>query len=242
MSEMNQSNRQCCDLDIREYGTNKPWMFAEFCNTTTAGFSSDATYAMKKGAKSIKFDNPLDATMSITFQVHPFKIYAMLSDGEIETNAIIPVRTDIACATAGELSISGAPISGSVYVYAQDDFGGNEIKGTFSAGKFTASTTSDLATDTTYTVAYLESKISGVKKISFNNSKLPKNFRITQETLDQDEDGNLIPVKMTAYKASPQRKMDWSWASTGDPAELTITLDCMEDEEGNVLDMVEITA
>lgn len=242
MSDINMANRQCCDLDIRTYSTNKPWMFADFCNTTTAGFSSDSVYAMKKGAKAIAFSNPIDATMSISYQCHPFKIYAMLSDGELETSAIIAERKDIASTVAGELSITDTPIAGSVYVYAQGDFGGTPIEGSFATGKFTATTPANIVMGTTYTVAYLVSKTTGVSKVSFNNSKLPKAFRITQETLDKDENDNLVPVKMTAYKAVPQRKMDWSWSSTGDPAELTITFDCLEDADGNVLDMVEITA
>jgi hypothetical protein len=34
--------------------------------------------------------------------------------------------------------------------------------------------------------------------------------------------------------------MDLSFSSTGDPAEITITFDCLEDKNKEVLDMVEI--
>ena len=54
--DINMANRQCCDLDIRDYKTKTPWMYADFCNTTTMGFSSDAVYANKKGQKCIKFE------------------------------------------------------------------------------------------------------------------------------------------------------------------------------------------
>lgn len=242
MNDTNMANRQCCKLDIREYGTNKPWMYADFCNTTTAGFSSDPVFAMKMGAKAIKFDNPLDATMSISFQVHPFRIYSMLSDGEVETSAIVPVKEDVMASTQGELPLGDTPVAGTVYVYTDGEFGGDNINGTVTGQNFTASTPADIVSGTRYTVAYLVSKTAGVKKVSFNNKKLPKDFRITQETLDKDEFGNLIPVKVTAYKASPQRSMEWSWASDGDPAEMTITFDVLEDKEGNVMDIVEISA
>ena len=59
MADINMANRQCCDLDIRDYKTKQPWMYADFCNTTTMGFSSDPVYANKKGGKCIKFDNHL---------------------------------------------------------------------------------------------------------------------------------------------------------------------------------------
>lgn len=48
MTDINMANRQCCDLDIRDYKTKQPWMYADFCNTTTMGFSSDAVYANKR--------------------------------------------------------------------------------------------------------------------------------------------------------------------------------------------------
>ena len=48
-TDLNMANRQCCDLDIRDYKTKAPWMFADFCNTTTANISADAVYANKKG-------------------------------------------------------------------------------------------------------------------------------------------------------------------------------------------------
>lgn len=241
MNELNMANRQCCKLDIREYSTNKPWMYADFCNTTTAGFSGDSVYAKKLGSKAIKFDNPLDATMKLTFHVHPFRIYAMLSDGEVETSAVIPVREDVEAKTAGVLNLTDTPIAGTVFVYAEGEFGGSDIVGTVKEKAFTATATSDIVVGTKYTVAYLVNKTSGVRKVSFNNKKVPKDFRITQETLDKDENGNLVPMKMTAYKASPQRNMEWTFASEGDPAELTITLDVLEDKDGNILDYVEIT-
>lgn len=241
MSDINMANRQCCDLDIREYATKKPWMYADFCNTTTMGFSADAVYANKKGAKDIKFDNPLDGTISMTFQVHPFKIYAMLSDGEIETSAVITRKEVIKCKTEGELDLTGTPIDGTTFVYKEDDFGGTEIKGTAATKKFTATTSSEIALDTSYVVGYLELKETGVKKVSFNNKKIPKYFYIQMSTLDKNENGELVPMRITAYKASPQRNLELSFASDGDPAEITITCDALTDKDDNVLDMIEIT-
>lgn len=241
MTNVNMANRQCCDLDIRDYKTKAPWLFADFCNTTTMGFSSEASYANKKGQKCIKFDNPLDGTIAMTFQVHPFKVYAMLSDGEIETSAVITRKETVTCATAGTLTLGNTPVPGTVFVYAEDDFGGKAIEGTVAEKAFTAKTDSDLAVGTSYVVGYLEKKETGVKKVSFNNKKVPKDFYIQMSTLDRNEDGELVPMRITAYKASPQRSLDLSFSSDGDPAEITITCDALVDDEGNVLDMIEIS-
>lgn len=239
--DINMANRQCCDLDIREYKTKKPWMYADFCNTTTMGFSSESTYANKKGQKCIKFDNPLDGTIAMTFQVHPFRLYAMLSDGEIETAAVI-ARKEVLTATAeGSLTLENTPKAGTAYVYAEGELGGTEIKGTVVDKTFTATTADEIAKDATYEVAYLEEKDTGVQKVSFNNKKIPKDFYIQMSTLDKNERGELVPVRITAYKASPQRNLELSFSSSGDPAEVTITCDALVDENGDVLDMIELT-
>ena len=60
------------------------------------------------------------------------------------------------------------------------------------------------------------------------------------ETLDKNEEGELIPLKITAYKAVPQRNLELSFSSAGDPGAVTITFDVLEDRDGNVLDIVEI--
>lgn len=237
--ELNMANRQCCDVHILDYATMKPWMLVDFCNTTTAGFSADAVYANKKGAKDIKFDNPLEGTMTMVFQVHPFQIYALYSDGEIETSALIARRENVKGGTAGKLTLTNTPKAGTVYAVDPDT--GKIIEGTVSEKEFTATTTSEIKEGTTYEVSYLEEKTEGVKKVSFNNKKTPKNFFVQMETVDKDEKGNLVPVRITAYKASPNRNIDLSFSSDGDPAEITVEMSCLTNENGDVMDIIEIT-
>ena len=237
--DLNMANRQCCDVHILDYATKKPWMLVDFCNTTTAGFSADAVYANKKGAKDIKFDNPLEGTMTMVFQVAPFQIYALYSDGEIETSALIARRENVKGGTAGKLTLTNTPKSGTVYAVDPDT--GKIIEGTVSEKEFTATTTSEIKEGTTYEVSYLEEKTEGVKKVSFNNKKTPKNFFVQMETVDKDEKGNLVPVRITAYKASPNRNIDLSFSSDGDPAEITVEMSCLTNENGDVMDIIEIT-
>ena len=71
----NMANRECCDVDIRDYYTNAPIMLIDFCNANTAEFSSDSITVRRNGVKFLRFDSPIESTISITFQVHPFYIY-----------------------------------------------------------------------------------------------------------------------------------------------------------------------
>ena len=228
MPELNRANRQVCDVDIRILKTMKPFLKFDTANTTTAGLSSDSVYAMAKGSRRIAFPNPLEGTMTIEAQVYPFKFFALLSNGEITTNAAYAATQTIKAAEEGTLEIT-LPEGGSI------------IEGTWEDKKFTATTNSEIKADEEYTIGYIVNRTQGVKKISFNNKNLPKDYFITMQTLDKDEQGMFTPFVMTAYKATIQRSFELSFTSEGDPASVTLTFDLMEDKDGNIFDMVELT-
>ena len=223
MPALNKANRQVCDVDIRILKTMQPFLFFDTANTTTAGLTGDAVYAMKKGTKAIAFQNPIEGTMTLEAQVVPFKFYALLSDGIIETEAAYATKKTVKATEAGKLAVADAK-AGSVFVYKSGEFGDEPIKGTYAEGTFTATTAGDIVADTEYEVGYIVVKDTGVKKVSFNNKKIPNDYFITMSTLDKDEVGVLTPFIMTAYKASVQRDFELSFSSEGDPATMTLTL------------------
>lgn len=247
MPDLNKANRQVCDVDIRILKTKAPFLKFDTANTTTAGLSSDSAYAMAKGSRKIAFQNPLQGTMSIEAQVYPFKFFALLSDGEIETNAAYADSQIVSAISDGSIAVSGGANgtiqAGSVFVYPVGSFGDESalIAGTYSSGTFTATNSADITAGSRYEVGYIVTRSSGVKKITFNNKKLPKDYFITMKTVDKDEDGLLTPFVMTAYKATIQRSFDLSFSSEGDPASVTLNFDLMEDKDGNILDMIELT-
>jgi hypothetical protein len=246
MPELNKANRQVCDVDIRVLKGLVPFLKFDTANTTTAGISGDSVYAMAKGSRKIAFDNPLEGTMSIEAQVYPFKLFSLFSDGTVETNAAYADTQTVKAAANGSVSVTvtnGTIQAGTVFVYPEGKFGDETaaIAGTFAEGTFTATTAANIEKDHNYEIGYIVSKTDGVKKISFNNKKLTKDFYITMKTVDKDEEGTLTPFLMTAYKASIQRNFELSFSSEGDPASVTLTFDLMEDKDGNILDMIEIT-
>jgi len=246
MPELNKANRQVCDVDIRVLKTKAPFLKFDTANTTTAGLSGDSVYAMAKGSRRIAFANPLEGTMTIEAQVYPFKFFALLSDGVVESSAVYADSKTITAVAGGSLALgvtNGTIQAGSVFVYPAGQFGDEAalIAGTYSDGTFTATNSAAIVANNSYEVGYIVSRTSGVKKITFNNNKLPKDYFITMKTVDKDEDGTLTPFVMTAYKASVQRNFELSFSSEGDPASVTLTFDLMEDKDGNIFDMVEIS-
>lgn len=241
MPELNKANRQVCDCDIRFLDTKKPFLFFDTANTTTVGLTGDSVYAMKKGTRAVAFQNPIEGTLTIEAQVVPFKFFAMMSDGTIETDAVKAIKKTIKATTAGSLSIPGA-VAGTVYVFAEGDFGGTEIKGTYASDTFTATTAEDIAANTNYEVGYITTKTTGVKRVSFNDAKIPRDYYITMSTLDKDEEGTLTPFIITAYKATVNRDFEMSFNSEGDPVSYSISFSLMADKDNNVLDFVEDTS
>ena len=245
MPELNKANRQVCDVDIRVLKTLAPFLFLDTANTTTAGLTGDAVYARAKGLRAIAFHNPLEGTMTVEAQVLPFRVYALFSDGTIESKGVQAVHKTIV-ATDSTISIeetSGTVRAGTVFVYPAGSFGDESaaIAGTFAGGTFTPTETSAITKDAEYEVGYIVDRTTGVKKVSFNNKKVPKDYFITMNTVEKDEEGTLTPYIITAYKAAIERNLELSFSSEGDPASLTITFNLLADKDGNVMDIMEDT-
>lgn len=240
MPKINKANRQVCDVNICDIVTKKPVLFFETANTTTQNISGESVYAMAKGARKIAFADPMTGEATIEAQVYPFEIYALMTDGVIESKGSYAQKTVVTCETEGELQLPKGAVAGTVFVFKKGEYGDTEVKGTATADKFTATTASDITADSVYEVGCIVSKETGVKKISFNNKKLPKAYYITMDTVEKDEDEVLTPYKIVLYKAQPQRNFELSQSSEGDPASVTLTFDLLEDKEGNFVDMLEI--
>lgn len=240
MPRINKANRQVCDVNICDLATKKPVLFFETANSTTQSISGETVFAMAKGTKKIGFSNPIEGTATIEAQVYPFELYTLMSNGVIESKGSYAQKKTIECKNAGEIEIPVDAVIGTVFVYAKGSYGETEIKGAVADGKFTATTADDIKVGEFYEVGCIVSKNQGIKKISFNNKRLPKAYYITMDTIEKDENEVLTPYKIVLYKAQPQRNFELSQSSEGDPASITLTFDLLEDKDGNFMDMIEI--
>lgn len=246
MPRINKANRQVCDVDIRDVATKKPFLFFETANTTTQNITGESVFAMAKGTKRIAFANPIEGTATIEAQVYPFEFYSLMTDGVIESEAMYPVREVVKASEQGSVTITpvkgGTVVTNTVFAYKKGGFGEDvsEVKGSFSGNKFTATKNTDIKSGDEVEVGYVVTVNSGVRKLSFNNKKLPKAYYISMNTVEKDDNEVLTPYKIILYKAQPQRNFELSQSSEGDPASVTMTFDLLEDKDGNFVDMVEI--
>lgn len=237
VNPLNQANREVCNVKIDWLKTGKPFLFLDTANVTTEGFSGDSVFALARGVNDIAFEEPMSGTITIEAQVLPFKVYALMSDGIIRSDAEWSVHEKITATEAGKLTVSQKP-DGTVYVYPSGKYGDADsiIEGTATEKVVTAT---GVEADKEYEVSYGVKKKSGVNRISFGENYRLQDFTVTMDTVFKGEDGVFTPYIWKFYKAMAQRNFEISQQSTGDPATITITLDVLRDSDGNFCDMIE---
>jgi len=239
MSTTNKACRDVGDVDIRVLSTMKPYLYFDTANSVGLSISSEDTFAMAKGSKAIAFSNPMDSTVTIEGQVLPSEFYAMLSDGTIETSAVLAEKETVICTVAGTLTVPSDIKAGTLFVYASGSYAGTPIAGTLAGTTFTATAPADIAVDASYDIGYLVTKSTGVKKVTFNDTKNPLDYYITMRTTEKSEDGILSTKKITIFKGKPTKALDITYSSEGDPVSVSMTINCLRDKQGNIIEMVE---
>ena len=238
------ANREVCNVTIRDLASGKPFMRYEFANTTGINLTSDNVYARAHGTNKIAFNNPMEGEVTIAAQVLPWKVYSLYSDSTMDTTAEVYYNKKIKSEASGnkiKLAVDkGDIVEGSVFVFAEGDFGGTPIKCTYATNEITC-TSQEISNSTVYEVGFMVAHNAGVSKIALNNKRLPKDISIDMDTIFKDENGNFVPMHISVKKATIVRNLDLSFSSEGDPVETTLTFSVLEKNADEFVDIVEIT-
>ena len=238
----NISNRQVCDVDIRDRRTKEPILYFETANITTQSISSDLSFAKVKGAKKIHFYNEINGVVEIEAQIYPFKLFSLLNDGQIESDAYYPKRRIIKCTQPGILKVNDDIVPGTLFVFRLGGRNKSEIKGSFKDGEFTASNLLDISVNEYYEVGYILYRQSNVKRLSFSNKGKPnKSYYISLNTVEKNEEGIYIPYKLVLYRAYVQKSFELTQSNTDNPMSIKFSFVLLQDKNNGFMDMVEIT-
>lgn len=232
------ANREVCDLIFLEYKTQKPFLNLDFANTTTTEMSGEAVYAYggKGHPKRVTFHGERGGTIAFETQMKTAKLYSLITGAAIEKSAKFIKREVLTCTTAGELTVTGTPIAGTISVYSADDDCGIELTSVTATGSKVSAT--GIEKDKEYIVYYITELTDKVLKVNIKSTTFPKAFTVYGETYEKTEDDEIVPYRMVAYKCSPQTNFSLSCANSGDPATITITCDLMADKDDNILDLI----
>ena len=193
-------------------------------------------YGGKGHPKRVAFSGERGGTLTIETQMQSFKLYQLLTGGDMSKSAKFMVREELTTAEGGTVTLTDAPASGAaINVFAADDDCGTAKTATVS-GK-TATITGASAGEKVI-VYYIKDITEKVQKISVKGSSFPKAFTVYGDTVMKTENDELLPYKFIAYKVTPQSNMSISMSNSGDPATITITCDLMVNDDNEMLDLI----
>jgi len=231
------ANREVCDLIFEDYATKKPFLNMDYANVSTTEVTGETVFAYggKGHPKRISFSGERGGTLTIETQVQSFKLYQLLTGGDISNTAKFMVR-EVLPVDTGKVTLTSTPATGAtVNVFASDDDCGTALTVTVVDKEVTLTGTSD---GDKVIVYYVKEFTDKVQRISIKGSSFPKAFTVYGDTVMKTEDDELLPYKFVAYKASPQSNMSIGMSNSGDPATLTITCDLMVNDENEMLDLI----
>lgn len=238
MPNTTMANREVCDLIFVDYATKKPFLNLDFANVSTTELTGESVFAYggKGHPKRVSFMGERSGTLTIETQIQTVKLWQMITGGEVSRSAKFVTRIEAATDEAGTaISLADTPVADSVVVYKADDDCGKELSCTVSGQTITLADA--ISGGGKVIVYYMKEVNSGVERINIKSTSFPKNFTVYGDTVMKTEDGDVLPYKLTAYKAAPQSNLSLSFSNSGDPGTVTITCDLLADSDDNILDL-----
>ena len=228
-----------CDIIFLVYSTKKPFLNLDFANVTTTELTGESVFAYggQGHPKKIQFSGERAGTLTIETQIQTVKLWQLITGGEVSKSARFVTRVEKSVNDDGAvIAIDDVPVSGSVVVYKADDDCGTELPCTVADKTITL--TSALTGGDKVIVYYMQEVADKAQRINIKSTSFPKNFIVYGDTVMKTEDDEVLPYKLTAYKAAPQSNLSLSFSNNGDPGSVTITCDLMADSDDNILDLV----
>lgn len=231
-----------CGFDFRvlKYTDNSPVLNVDFINKMDIELTSDRVSVTggKDGGEIGGFDKPYKGTMKLSTQIVPIELIALAaSKNGVVTGGTYSVREVITVATDGELTLSNAPVAGTLYVYAEDSDLTGESAATTATSK--AVTIEGAKAGDKYVAYYMYTNATA-KKVSFNDSYSTGYYVIDGETTFTDMESNTDhATHIHAYKAKPKKAFTLNLDGTGDVASFDMEFDLYKDSDGNILDDIE---
>lgn len=234
------ANREVYNLILCDFNTQKPVLNIDWANATSNDITGEEVYAYGGWGhpKRVTFYGEKGGTLTIETQMQSYQLYSIMTGAAVEKTAKFLEREVVTAAAAGSLTVSKAPVEGSVNVFAAEDDCGTPLEGVTSAD--TTVSAAGIAEGSSYIVYYMKEYTNGVTRISITDTTIPKAVTIYGETVSRTEDDQIVSQRLIAYKATPQQNASWSYSNTGDPTSLSITFDLLVNPDGQLLDLLTI--
>lgn len=233
------ASRDCGEFMLTNLATNNVDLKVDYANTFNMNITAETTPALKRGRRAVIFSDPMEGTVEVEMQVYPFEVLSILGDGTIIDGGDRAIMETITATTAGELDLTDEPKNNTVFVFERGGVGGEQIKGSVTTKKFTATESGDIVVGQSYDVSYF-TEDETIERVKINDNLQLSDYRIDAEIPQKSEAGKWVPMHIICYKATPQRNIELSYAAEGDPATLTITFDLLTDANNEFVEMYQV--
>lgn len=231
------ANREVCDLIFEDYSSKTPFLNMDYANVSTTEITGETVFAYggKGHPKRVAFSGERGGTLTIETQIQSFKLYELLTGGEVSKTAKFIAREELVV-TDGKVELSATPSAGAtVNVFAANDDCGKAMDISVTGKEVTVTGAAD---GDKVIVYYVKEMTDKVQKISIKGSSFPKAFTVYGDTVMKTDSDELLPYKFIAYKVAPQSNMSISMSNSGDPATITITCDLLVNDDNDMLDLI----
>ena len=231
------ANREGIDIRLLDYKTKKPFTTIDYGNVSVVDLTGgDRAFATggRKGGRRVAFDGQRLGTVKISSQLIPLEYISLAANGEVKDGAELLIREALVAAEGGTITLSKAPVAGTIYTYAEGEPESSAIAATAAD---TLVTIEGAQAGDKYVAIYVHTSATA-KKVVFNNKSFPKDYIIWADTFYKDEDGEIVGETIHAFKATPQTAISMTYQGTGDPMSLDITFDLSEDANSDVIEYI----
>lgn len=232
------ANREVCDLIFEDYASKKPFLNMDYANVSTTEITGETVFAYggKGHPKRVAFSGERGGTLTIETQIQSFKLYELLTGGDVSKTAKFIAREELTVGAEGKVTLQDTPSTGAaVNVFAANDDCGSVMLSTVEDKVVTITGASE---GDKVIVYYVKEMTDKVQKISIKGSSFPKAFTVYGDTVMKTDSDELLPYKFIAYKVAPQSNMSISMSNSGDPATITITCDLLVNDDNDMLDLI----
>ena len=105
------TNREVCDLIFEDYATKTPFLNMDYANVSTTEITGETVFAYggKGHPKRVAFSGERGGTLTIETQMQSFKLYQLLTGGDMSKSAKFMVREELTAAEGGTVTLTDAP-------------------------------------------------------------------------------------------------------------------------------------
>lgn len=237
--------KDASNLTIIPNRTNKPILYADYCNKTDINFSADTVYAMKKGVKAIGWDKNREGTMVTEMQVYDLKWIGLLMGSEFTTGVTSVNKREIVKVTSASAILSETPKAGSLTLFKLDNDGITQLDeqvvgipssapNTYSiTGKNITLNATTFAADGKVVAYYLLDSTEKASTFTVTSTDFPEGYTIIGDTTIRNSNNVDTMVQFRMNNCKPKSAMQLSM-NAEDVTTLSVEWDIFADNNNEM--------